>query len=134
MLRMWPYVASGGILVSLLELRTVFYPTHMEECEVIALEGVSHVVQRVGPARRPARLAAKLETTSSPVSGSHIAILCRPGVCTLYGRFPAPSLCGANSTVSLLARNVGKTRSADWNSQKYSSVLTRACMLFITKL
>ena len=44
MLRMWPYVASGGILVSLLELRTVFYPTHMEECEVIALEEVSHVV------------------------------------------------------------------------------------------
>ena len=64
MLRMWPYVASGGILVSLLELRTVFYPTHMEECEMIALEEVSHVVQRVGPARRPARLAARLGTTT----------------------------------------------------------------------
>ena len=43
---------------------------------MIAMEEVSHVVQRVGPARRPARLAAKLGTTSSPVSGSHIAILC----------------------------------------------------------
>ena len=66
-------------LVSLPGLRSVLYPTHatvMGECEMIALEGVSHVVQRVGPARRPARLAAKLETTSSLVSGSHIAILC----------------------------------------------------------
>lgn len=87
------------------------------------------------PSRRPARLAAKLGTTSCPVSGSHIAILCKPGVCTLCGVSLHLHSVGQ---ITLQSRfwlpMAGKTRSDDWNSQKYSRVLTRTCMLFITKL
>ena len=42
----------------------------MGECEVIALEEVSHVVWRVGPDQEVNEAAAKLETTPSHVFGS----------------------------------------------------------------
>ena len=43
----------------------------MGECEVIALEEVSHVVWRVGPDQEVNEAAAKLETTANLVFGSH---------------------------------------------------------------